>query len=116
MKNYVYEAVLKSAFGLSMGAIWQHISIKCCGTPFHYESRVNLFFSLMERLMLEGNIRLAHDGSFLTETIQEQLGLLKDSWPKNPNKDDLDGFGLWFITSAPAGVVWIDPCGKEIWT
>ncbi|MCF7201303.1 DUF596 domain-containing protein [Pseudomonas oligotrophica] len=112
----LYKSVLQSAFGLSMGVIWQHMTVELLGSPVDYSCRVNLFFSLMERLMLEGNIRLAHGGLFLVGTIQAQLDALKEAWPEEPGEDDLDGFGLWFITEAPAGVVWIDSDGKEFWT
>lgn len=112
----LYKSVLRSAFGLSMGAIWQHMTIELLGSSVDYTRRVDLFFSLMERLMLEGNIRLAHDSFFLAGTIQDQLKMLKEAWPEEPGEDDLDGFGLWFITEAPAGVVWIDLDGKEFWT
>lgn len=112
----LYRSVLRSAFGLSMGIIWQHMTVELLGSSVDYERRVNLFFSLLERLMLEEKIRLAHDGLFLVGSIHDQLDLLKDSWPEEPDEDDLDGFGLWFITEAPAGVVWIDSDGKEFWT
>lgn len=112
----LYNSVLRSAFGLSMGVIWQHMAVELLGSSVDYARRVNLFFSLMERLMLEGDVRLAHDGLFLVGTIQDQLNVLKEAWPKEPGEDDLDGFGLWFITEAPAGVVWIDSDGKEFWT
>lgn len=112
----LYKSVLRSAFGLSMGVIWQHMTVELLGSSVDYASRVNMFFSLLERLMLEENIRLAHDGLFLVGTIQDQLDVLKEAWPEEPGEDDLDGFGLWFITEAPAGVVWIDSDGKEFWT
>ncbi|EQB0428997.1 DUF596 domain-containing protein [Pseudomonas aeruginosa] len=112
----IYEPVLRSAFGISMGVIWQHMTVELLDSSVEYAHRVNLFFSLMERLMLEGNIKLAHDGLFLVGTIQDQLNVLKDAWPEYPGEDDLDGFGLWFVTEAPAGVVWIDSDGKEFWT
>lgn len=116
MIGELYKMVLRSAFGLSMGIIWQHMTVELLGSSIDYASRVNLFFSLMERLMLEGNIRLAYDGVFLVGTIQDQLDVLKEAWPEEAGEDDLDGFGLWFITEAPAGVVWIDSDGKEFWT
>lgn len=116
MINDLYKAVLRSAFGLSMGCIWQHMTIGLLCSPVDYAHRVNLFFSLMERLMSEGHVRLADDGRFLVGTIQDQLNLLKEAWPAEPGDDDLDGFGLWFITVAPAGVVWIDSDGTEFWT
>lgn len=116
MTDDLYKSVLRSAFGLSMGAIWQHMTVGLLGSSVDYARRVDLFFSLVARLILEGNVRLAYDGLFLAGTIQDQLNLLKDAWPEEPGEDDLDGFGLWFITEAPAGVVWIDSDGKEFWT
>ncbi|WP_322360492.1 DUF596 domain-containing protein [Pseudomonas sichuanensis] len=116
MIEVLYKSVLRSAFGLSMGVIWQHMSVELFGSTVDCARRVSLFFSLMERLMLEGNIRLAHDGLFLVGTMQDQLDVLKEAWPEDPGEDELDGFGLWFITEAPAGLVWIDSDGKEFWT
>lgn len=116
MIDELYKSVLRSAFGLSMGAIWQHMTVELLGSSIDYTDRVNLFFSLMKRLRLKGNIRLAHDGLFLNGTIQDQLEVLKDAWPKEPDEDALDGFGLWFITEAPVGVVWIDSDGEKFWT
>ncbi|MGY4523818.1 DUF596 domain-containing protein [Pseudomonas sp. TE21394] len=116
MIDSLYKSVLRSAFGLPMGAIWQHMTVELIGSSVDYARRIELFFSLMDRLMSEGNIRLAHDGLFLVGAIQNQLDVLKEAWPEEPGEDDLDGFGLWFITEAPAGVVWIDSDGKEFWT
>ena len=116
MIDQLYESVLQSAFGLSMGAIWQHMTVELSGSPVDYSRRIELFYTLMNRLMTEGNVRLAKDGLFLVGTIQDQLDVLKKAWPDKPDEDDLDGFGLWFITEAPAGIVWIDVDGKEFWT
>lgn len=111
----IYKSILKSTFGLSLGAIWQHMTVELFNTSTSYACRVDMFFSLMEKMMLEGNVKLAHDGLYLDGAIQHQLGILRDAWPKDPGEDDLDGFGFWFITEAPAGVVWIDSGGKEFW-
>lgn len=116
MIDSIWTAVLKSAFGLSMGVIWQHMTVELSGVSVDYKVRVETFFSLVERLMLEGHLKLAHDGVLLGGNVQEQLGVLKDAWPDHPGEDDLDGFGLWFLTEAPAGVVWLDSDGKEFWT
>lgn len=116
MIGSVCKAVLNSAFGLSMGVIWQHMSVELSGVSVSYEKRVEIFFFLIEWLMSEGHLKLAHDGVFLQGCIQDQLAALKGAWPDNPGEDDLDGFGLWFLTEAPAGAVWIDSDGKEFWT
>jgi hypothetical protein len=117
MITEICRAVLRSAFGLSMGAIWQHMTIELIGSSVDYAERVEVFFSIMECLMREGHIRLGCNGSFLVGDIQEQLKILRNARPKEPiEEDELDGFGLWFLTKAPAGVVWIDSDGKEYWT
>lgn len=115
MIDYIFKAVLKSAFGLSMGAIWQHMTIELSGVSIDHKERVDIFFSLVERLMSKGHLKLARDGVYLVGNVQDQLNVLKAAWPDSPGEDDLDGFGLWFLTEAPAGVVWIDSQGKEYW-
>ncbi|WP_411861012.1 DUF596 domain-containing protein [Pseudomonas sp. PDM13] len=65
--------------------------------------------------MLEGDIKLACDGVFLVGPISDQLNVLRAAWPLEPSEDDLDGFGLWFLSEAPAGLVWIDSDGREFW-
>lgn len=116
MIESIYKAVLKSAFGLSMGVIWQHMAVELSGVSVDYKKRAETFFSLVEWLMSEGHLKLAHDGVFLQGSIQDQLAALKGTWPDNPGEDDLDGFGFWFLTEAPAGAVWIDSDGTEFWT
>ncbi|MFV0889404.1 DUF596 domain-containing protein [Metapseudomonas otitidis] len=44
------------------------------------------------------------------------MHILREAWPDTPGEDDLDGFGIWFLTDAPAGVVWIGQDGSEFWT
>ena len=113
--NTLYHNILQSAFGMSMGAVWQHMTVELlelsCGNP----DRVNIFISLLECFILAGDIKLACDGTFLSGSIPDQLNILKAAWPKEPGEDDLDGFGFWFLAEAPAGIVWIDSDGKEFW-
>ena len=63
--NDIYDAVATSAYGLSMGAIWQHIAVECRVNPRTYAQRQALFFTLLERLIAEGRIRLASQGDYL---------------------------------------------------
>lgn len=47
--------------------------------------------------------------------IEEQIDLIKLAWPVDPEEDDLDGFGFWFLTTSPAGIVWLTSDGQEVW-
>ncbi|WP_374981054.1 DUF596 domain-containing protein [Pseudomonas solani] len=114
MVDTLYRNVLRSAFGLSMGAVWQHMTVELRELSRDGTDRVDAFFSLLERLMSAGDIKLARDGVFLVGSISEQLNVLRAVWPLEPSDDDLDGF--WFLAEAPAGLVWIDSDGKEYWT
>lgn len=112
----VYISVLKTAFGLSIGKVWQHMSVAL--RPFHveYPARVDLFFRVLNKMMNDGYLMLAAQGVFLKGSVDSQLRLLRDVWPASPGDDDLDGFGLWFLSDAPCGAVWISSDGQEIWT
>ncbi|MDX6917449.1 DUF596 domain-containing protein [Pectobacterium carotovorum] len=117
--NKIYDAVTTSAYGLSMGAIWQHIAVECRAKPLTYAQRQALFFTLLERLIAEGRIRLASQGAYLQGEVRHQVDRLRNAFPPNESNDecdDVDEFGLWFLAKAPAGVVWITPEGQEIWT
>ncbi|CRQ92685.1 TPA: DUF596 domain-containing protein [Stenotrophomonas maltophilia] len=114
MKDGIYCAVVTSSFGLSMGAVWQHMTMEMGGVGI--SERKDAFFELMGRLLREGKVRLATDGVFLQGDWREQLTLISNAWPENPGEDDIDGFGLWFLTDAPAGLVWIGADGREQWT
>lgn len=117
--NEICSLVIKSSYGLSMGTIWQHISVECNESPDNYPFRKEVFFSILIRLLNNKKIKLAKDGVFLPGTIEQQIQLIQAAWPPYPCKDeddDLDEFGMWFLVKAPAGVVWISPDGKELWT
>ncbi|MEQ9876077.1 DUF596 domain-containing protein [Pectobacterium brasiliense] len=117
--NDIYDAVATSAYGLSMGAIWQHIAVECRVNPRTYAQRQTLFFTLLERLIAEGRIRLASQGDYLQGDPKYQVDQLRHAFPSEMSDDELDDvdeFGLWFFAKAPAGVVWITPEGQESWT
>ena len=121
MKNTdnIYSSVIESAYGLSIGAVWQHISVDCCEIADNYLFRKKLFFDFLTRALAEGKIKLATKGRFLSGTISEQLNLFKMGWPEYPSDDEddeLDEYGMWFLVKAPAGLVWLTPDGEEIWT
>ncbi|MRS90110.1 DUF596 domain-containing protein [Enterobacteriaceae bacterium RIT714] len=114
-----YISVVKSSYGLSLGSLWQHISIDCADISGDHQFRKRIFFELLTHLLDEKKIKLAANGVYLTGTISEQLDILKNAWPPYPSDDqddDLDEFGMWFLVKAPAGLVWLTPDGQEVWT
>ena len=117
--NEICESVSKSAYGLSMGAIWQHISVECGNYPGNYSYRKDVFFYLIKTLLVSKNIKLAANGCYLSGSIEQQIEGLQAAWPAYPSHeedDDLDEYGMWFLVKAPSGVVWSTPEGKEVWT
>jgi len=115
----IYQAVIASARGLSLGALWQHLEVECRNIPENRALRKVLLFGLLQQLLNAGQVRLASDGVFLTGTVEEQLQQLAEAWPQpdsDDELDDLDETGFWFQVKAPAGLVWITPEGQEVWT
>jgi len=115
----IYQAVIASARGLSLGALWQHLEVECRNIPENRALRKVLLFGLLQQLLNAGQVRLASDGVFLTGTVEEQLQQLAEAWPQPDSDDELDGLdetGFWFLVKAPAGLVWITPEGQEVWT
>ncbi|MFK8260350.1 DUF596 domain-containing protein [Erwinia sp. AnSW2-5] len=118
-RESLYQSVIASARGLSLGALWQHLEVECRTIPDNSALRKELFFGLLQQLLNAGQVRLASDGVFLSGTLQEQLQQLENAWPQpdsDDELDDLDETGFWFLVNAPAGLVWITPEGQEVWT
>ncbi|MTD27494.1 DUF596 domain-containing protein [Erwinia sorbitola] len=118
-RESIYNSVLASARGLSLGAVWQHIEVECRSIPDNSALRKELFFGLLQQLLTTGAARLACDGVYLSGTVEQQLEQLAAAWPQpgsDDELDDLDETGFWFLAKAPAGLVWITPEGQEIWT
>ncbi|WP_217510175.1 DUF596 domain-containing protein [Pseudomonas corrugata] len=114
--DHLCSVVLGDSFGLSMGSIWQHLTVELSKLAVGDEERVTVFLEALRRLMLGGHLKLASGGRFLSGDAEEQIDALRRAWPICPEEDDLDGFGFWFLTTAPAGVVWLTSDGQEIWT
>lgn len=118
-RECIYQAVIASARGLSLGALWQHLEIECRTIPENRALRKALFIGLLQQLLNTGQARLASDGVFLTGTVEEQLQQLAEAWPQPDSEDELDALdetGLWFLARAPAGLVWTMTDGREVWT
>ncbi|PJL57991.1 hypothetical protein B9Y82_04300 [Stenotrophomonas maltophilia] len=104
--------VLHYSYGCSMGVLWRNMNMEFEGA---FERQTEEFFSMLRMLMEEGKLKLASDGVFADGDIDAQLGVLRRAWPSTRDQEDLDEDGLWFLTDAPFGLVWIAPEG-DVWT
>lgn len=114
----VYNAIRESAFGFSIGAMWQHLAVYMQDMDEPYEVRKETFFMILETLLKEGHVKFANNDVFMAGTVKEQLQAFRDIWPPYPSEDefdDLDDIGMWFFAKAPAGIVWITSEGQGIW-
>lgn len=117
--NDICSSVIKTAYGLSLGALWQHINVECADIPNNYLLRKEIFFIILGQLLKDKKIKLAENGMFLSGTVEQQIKMLQAVWPLEPSNDendDLDEYGMWFLVKAPAGIVWFTPEGRELWT
>lgn len=115
-ENYIKDLLTRNK-GTSLVSLW----LWAKNYPA-FEGNLDLakegFFFLAERFMGEGILKLARNGEFLSGTIEEQLKLFRETWPKDydENIEEKDIDNLWWLLFAPAGAVWIYPDGYEAWT
>jgi hypothetical protein len=113
--NDTFRSVLKYSGGFSMGSLWQSLDVELSGSGKTFQEQIELFLMLLGSLMHEGEIRFASGGKYLGGSAEEQLQTLRQSLPGTKAELEAD-MGLWFLVSAPAGIVWITSDGQEIWT
>lgn len=111
----IFNSVLTRSRGYSMGSLWQSLDVELTGSGRSFKEQTGLFFSLLSSLLRKGEIRLALDGQYIEGELEEQLQGLRLVWPISKHELDED-MGLWFLVSAPAGIVWIASDGPETWT
>jgi hypothetical protein len=112
----ILSSVSQSAFGLSLGALWQHVGIALESSSGSCLSQKEVFFAILRALLSEGAVSLARNGILLEGSLEEQVSSFLRLWPIDPSPDDLDGIGLWFLTVAPGGLVWHAADGVDLWT
>ena len=123
--NTVYETLDngKSIYGIdyidghSIAGLWS-VSKRICSDNFL--KRRDAFLWILEHLLIEGRIKLHKDKFFLESSIEDQIKLFKEAFPKDEHDADricikpgmemlYEGFGMnvwWFLDSCPAGVAW----------
>jgi hypothetical protein len=113
--SLVFNSIMSHSWGYSMGAVWQSLTVELAGTEVSFDRQTEMFFSLLKTLMIRGEIRLALDGRCLEGSMDDQLDVLRRAWPSSREKLESE-MGLWFLVESPAGIVWITPDGKEVWS
>lgn len=106
---------LRYSYGYSMGVLWRNMNMELEGRGMTFEQQTEDFFSMLEILMMEGRLKLACNGVFAVGRTAEQLDVLRRAWPARRDQADLDEEGIWFLSDAPFGLVWMSPEG-EVWT
>ncbi|MDK6203688.1 DUF596 domain-containing protein [Oligella urethralis] len=118
----IYERTIEEIEGFAADALW--LTTKRHYKELTYEERKQFFLSVMYRLMKEGRLKLAFQGKFLEGTIEEQVALYSERWPKN--EAELDEADFQFITNPEnenqlllwplCGFVWFYEDGFIEWT
>ena len=126
INDHDYKEVVECSELRSFRGLWNYIcpdmipSLKVSGEQFPFQTRKEIFFYFVKRLLNEGHIKLAKNGHLLTGTIDEQLKIFHDAFP---NKEDemrdpqnlMDDY--WFYDdSCPAEAVWVRNDGTLEWT
>lgn len=83
-----------------------------------YDEEKNIYIWFVEKLMRDGEIKLARRGKFLEGSIDEQVEIFLSVFPENEKSMNDDAFdGFWFLSDkCPAGIVWIEEDGSFDWT
>jgi len=126
INDHDYKEVVECSELRSFRGLWNYIcpdmipSLKFSGEQFPFQTRKEIFFYFVQRLLNEGHIKLAKNGHLLTGTIDEQLKIFHDAFPNNEDglydpKHLMEDY--WFYDdSCPAGVVWVHHDGTLEWT
>ncbi|PXZ08667.1 hypothetical protein DKK70_00660 [Gilliamella apicola] len=126
INDHDYKEVVECSELRSFRGLWNYIcpdmipSLKFSGEQFPFQTRKEIFFYFVQRLLNEGHIKLAKNGHLLTGTIDEQLKIFHDAFPNNEDglydpKHLMEDY--WFYDdSCPAGVVWVHNDGTLEWT
>ena len=114
--NNLVENIQKTAFGLSMATVWQHLDIETKTLNLSLEDRTNYFYQLLGALFDKGVIGFGSNKCVVEKDFGEIINDIKKEWPNSPDEDDLDGFGFWFFETCPYGLVWVSDDGRMVWT
>ncbi|MBX9346775.1 MULTISPECIES: DUF596 domain-containing protein [Chromobacterium] len=118
VSDQVYEELKSEVFEHSLD--WLYSAIQGFFEESGCVERKKIFLEVMERLLREGDLKLAKNGVILSFPIEEQIALFNTSWPENdvliPDCPEMDFYWWFFDESCPGGAVWVMPDGELYWT
>jgi hypothetical protein len=116
VRNLEYE-LLENLKGVSLNLFFNDFQ-RFSGDIYKDPSVKEKFLELLVALIKDGELKLAKDGKFLEGTPEEQVDIIRQSWPVeyDPDVMEKDIDNLWWVTECPVGAVWIYPDGYEEWT
>ncbi|OCG22472.1 DUF596 domain-containing protein [Gilliamella sp. App4-10] len=95
-------------------------SLKFMGNKIPFPERKELFFYFVKRLLKEGRLKLAKNGWLLEGSIEDQIKLFYEAFPKTEDemfdKQKLMDDYWFFDDSCPAEAVWVNDDGSLEWT
>lgn len=96
------------------------LSSEFTGNEIPFQKRKALFFYFVHRLLKEGRLKLAKNGHLLSGSIDDQIKLFYDAFPKTADgmfdKQILMDYYWFFDDSCPAEAVWVLDDGSLEWT
>jgi hypothetical protein len=121
-----YNEIVECSRLQSFNGLWAYTSpnmlsaLKSNEEKFPFQERKELFFYFVKRLLKEGRLKLAKNGQLLGGSIDEQVKLFYDAFPKTEDgmfdKQKLMDDYWFFDESCPAEVVWVNEDGSLEWT
>ncbi|MCO6551424.1 MAG: DUF596 domain-containing protein [Gilliamella sp.] len=121
-----YNEVVNFSNLQSFNGLWAYIapnmlpSLKFMGDKIPFPERKELFFYFVKRLLKEGRLKLAKNGRLLEGSIEDQIKLFYEAFPKTEDemfdKQKLMDDYWFFDDSCPAEAVWVNEDGSLEWT
>ncbi|MGL4860956.1 MAG: DUF596 domain-containing protein [Enterobacteriaceae bacterium] len=115
-----YREIAECSETQALDGLWAYIAPSMIPShhvesdEFNYQERTEIFFWFLKRLLIQGKLRLAKNGEFLTDSIDEQILQFYQAFPKI--EDELDDGGWFFDDACPGGAVWVLDDGSLEWT
>ena len=122
-----FQLVVEKCDGSALDAVWEMFSPvhqSWTNFPAHiicdFDSRRWMFLWVLEKLLLEGHIKLHKSCVFLETSIAEQVEAFREAFPVSEKDADekctklgakpaYEGVGMsvwWFLDICPAGAAW----------
>jgi len=78
-----------------------------------YQNRIDLFCKVLERILTNGEARIANRGIFLQGSSKEQSDLFRRSFPKSVEEMEEKDAYWWYLEECPGELVWYTDLDDE---